>query len=108
MPDLVGVPGAVPDLQLGTGCRRPARVVETLAGLWVVEGPVGLGYEDLSGRVVAVVEIDRRAVRGTAAVDVHALAEGVQRAARLDHGPLLGRRSITGVDLDRVEVRGAG
>src|SRR4029077_5623141 len=55
---------------------------------------------------VAVIQVYGGPVGGAAAVDVQALAEGVQGAARLDHGPLLGVGPVAGVDLDRREVGG--
>src|SRR2546421_8576360 len=108
IPLLVRATGAVPDLKLRTGCGGPAGVVKASVRLPVVQRPVGLGYPDLGRRVVAVVQVDRCAVGGSATVDVHALAQYVQRAAGLDHGPLLRGGAVAGVDLDRVEVGGAG
>src|ERR1019366_10288344 len=55
-PVLVGVASAVPDLQLGAWSGRPVRVVETLPGLRIVKGAIGLRDKDLRGRVVAVVQ----------------------------------------------------
>src|ERR1700732_3618109 len=83
-PVLVGVTAAVPDLQLGAGRRRPVRIVEALIGLRIIERSVGLRDEDLRAGVVAGIQVHRGPVCGAAAVDVQALAEGLQRAARLD------------------------
>src|ERR1039457_1077003 len=51
-PVLVGIASAVPDLQLGAWSGRPVRVVETLPGLRIVKGAIGLRDKDLRGRVV--------------------------------------------------------
>src|SRR5450759_6043583 len=105
-PVLVGIASAVPDLQLGAWSGRPVPVVETLPGLRIVKGAIGLRDKDLRGRVVAVVQVNSGAVRGAAAIDVHALAERVERAVGLDDRPLLGIRVVAGIDLDRGVVRG--
>src|SRR5581483_4013574 len=107
-PLLVGVAGAVPDLQLRPRRGRPAGVVQALVRLRVVQRAVGLGDEDLRAGVVAVVQVHLGAVGGAAADDVHALAQDMQGAARRDHGPLLRRGAVAGVDLDRVGVGRAG
>src|SRR5450759_5914155 len=99
-PVLVGVASAVPDLQLGAGSGRPVRVVETLPRLRSVKGAVGLRDKDLRGRVVSVVLVNGGPVRYGAPVDIHALAQHVQGAARLHDRPLLSRRAVAGVDLD--------
>src|SRR6201992_1022942 len=103
-PLLVGAAGAVPDLELRARGRRPACVVETLVGLRVVQLAVGLGDEHLRAGAVAVVQVHRGPVGCPAAVDIQALPEGVQGAARLDHRPLLGVGPAAGVDLHRGEV----
>src|SRR6185437_5727178 len=61
---------------------------------------------DLRGGVIAVVQVHHGAVGGAAPVDVHALAERVQGAARLDDGPLLRVGAVAGVHLDGGEVGG--
>jgi len=48
--------------------------------------------------------IPLQSVGGAASVDVHALAERVQGAARLDDGPLLRAGVVAGVHLDGREV----
>src|SRR5262249_28033513 len=103
----VGVAGAVPDLQLGARRGGPVRIVQAFARLRVVQRPVGLRDEHLGRGVVAVVQVDQGPVGRAARVDVHALAERVLGAARLDHRPLLRRGVVAGVDLDRVVVGGA-
>src|ERR1700761_5843752 len=103
-PLLVGAAGAVPDLELRARGRRPACVVETLVGLRVVQLAVGLGDEHLRAGAVAGVQVHRGPVGCPAAVDIQALPEGVQGAARLDHRPLLGVGPVAGVDLHRGEV----
>src|ERR1019366_4785621 len=71
-PVLVGIASAVPDLQLGAWSGRPVRVVETLPGLRIVKGAIGLRDKDLRGRVVAVVQVHSGAVRGVRPADIHA------------------------------------
>src|SRR6202020_1797589 len=105
VPHLVGGVGAGPDLQLGAGAPV-AGIVEALARLGVVQLSVGLRFEDLRARVIAGVEVYRRAVGGAASVDVQALAECLQGAAGLNDGPLLSAGAVAGVDLNRGEVRG--
>src|SRR5450756_1960674 len=106
VPDLVGVPCAVPDLQLGSWCGGPSRVVQAPARLRVVQRPVGLRYEDLRRGAIAVVQVYLRAVRGSAAVDVHALTQCTEGAAGLHDRPLLRAASVACVHLDGREVRG--
>src|ERR1700683_5536581 len=89
VPFLVGVSGAVPDLQLSPGCGRPVGVIETPSGLGVVQRSVRFRDEPLRSGVIALIQVHRCSVCGAAGVDVHALAEGLQRAAGLYHGPLL-------------------
>src|SRR5581483_7546345 len=56
---------------------------------------------------VAVVQVDGGAVGGPGPVDVEALAEHFEGVVGF-HGPLLGVGAVAGVNLDRVEVGGAG
>src|SRR5262249_9554549 len=99
---------AVPDLHLGAGRVRRARVVEALVRLRVVVRVVGLVDEDLGRGVVAVPDLQLRAVRGAAARDVEALAERVQGAAHLHVRPLLGAGAVAAPDLHGRAVGGAG
>src|ERR1039457_7148727 len=87
VPVLVGIASAVPDLQLGAWSGRPVRVVETLPGLRIVKGAIGLRDKELRGRVVAVVQVNGGPARLPAPVANHALPQHRKGPARLHDRP---------------------
>src|ERR1017187_2774351 len=95
-PVLVGIASAVPDLQLGAWSGRPVRVVETLPGLRIVKGAIGLRDKDLPAVFVAVVRVNGAPARRPPPVNTHARPNHMQGPPRLHDRPLLGRRAVAG------------